>query len=562
MMLVARRVGAPSLSARTTAAFVALAMLAACGEQTKDTAGKAEQTRSAEGESGLAEAGDPVRGGRLVYGLEAESSGGFCLPEAQLAISGVMVRWALYDTLAALNRDGEPVPNLAASIVPDDDRSVWTIELRDGVTFHDGTDLDATVVKNNLDAYRGTYPARKPLLTLFQLKNIATVTAKDDMTVEVTMVTPWAAFPNALTSLGIIGQSQLDDTETCSSKMVGTGPFKLASWTPDQELLAQRNPDYWQLAPDGKPYPYADAIAFRPIPEGPQRLNALEAGEIDAYLTSKPSDIAGPLTDLRNDDVINLLVTEDHTEVSFLMLNSGKPPFDDRNMRRALAMGIDRKLYNELVNDGFPTIADQPFPPGDPGYVEDPGFPDYDPEAATKLVQAYVDGGGDASMTFTSTPGGVASVEVLQNQLAAIGITGNIQTVDQATLINLAIAGDFQAMGFRHYPGGEPDSQYVWWYSVANPVNFARVKDPVIDKALDDGRAEPDPDKRRVIYERISRQFASEVWNVWLNYTPWAVALSPDVHGVLSTEIPDDGGGRFTGLAYGHPLAGMWKTSG
>jgi ABC-type transport system substrate-binding protein len=88
------------------------------------------------------------------------------------------------------------------------------------------------------------------------------------------------------------------------------------------------------------------------------------------------------------------------------------------------------------------------------------------------------------------------------------------------------------------------------------------VNDPVIDKALDDGRAEPDPEKRRAIYEQISPQFASEVWDVWLGYTTWAVALGSDVHGVLSTETPDDGGERFTGLAYGHPVAGMWTDAG
>ena len=82
-------------------------------------------------------------------------SGGFCLPEAQLAISGEMVVRAIYDTLTIPNSEGEYVPYLAESVTPNDDFTEWTIKLRDGVKFHDGIDADAEVVKNNLDAYRG-----------------------------------------------------------------------------------------------------------------------------------------------------------------------------------------------------------------------------------------------------------------------------------------------------------------------------------------------------------------------------------------------------------------------
>src|SRR5687767_10398973 len=130
---------------------MAVILLAACGEDTDSGSGaNRDRTQAEEGESGLTDAGTPVRGGRLVYALEAESSGGYCLPEAQLALSGQMVRWAIYDTLTVLNEEGEAVPSLAESITPNDTFDTWTIEVREGVTFHDGSELDATVVKNNI----------------------------------------------------------------------------------------------------------------------------------------------------------------------------------------------------------------------------------------------------------------------------------------------------------------------------------------------------------------------------------------------------------------------------
>jgi peptide/nickel transport system substrate-binding protein len=444
-------------------------------------------------------------------------------------------------------------------VVPDATYSRWTIVLRDEVKFHDGTPLDATVVKNNLDAYLGRYPARSPTLFPIVLENIDTVEMKDRLTIEVTTKIPWIAFPSYLTLLGIMGQAQLDDTETCSRNMIGTGPFELADWTPNQQLLAQRNPDYWQIAPDGKAYPYADAIEFRPIVDAQQRINALESGEVNAMATSEPQDIHGTLTAMAETGDINLLIANDHAEVGYLMLNSGQAPFNDERMRRAVAQGIDREAYNAITNGGFSKIADQPFPEGDMGYVPDAGFPTHDVGAAKALVKAYVNDGNSAEFTISaaSEPTLLARAEVIQNQMRKLGIQVKIHSVDEATLINEAISGTYQANLWSQHAGGEPDAQYIWWHS-GILTNFARIDDPEIDRALEDGRIETDPVKRRQIYEGLSRRFAEKVWNIWLNYSEWGIALAFDVHGVLAAELPDDGGPVFTGVAGGHPVHGMW----
>jgi peptide/nickel transport system substrate-binding protein len=535
----------------------------ACGNDSKKSSEPRDGDTSTE-ESGLDTAGDPVRGGRIIYGLEAETAGGWCLPEAQLAPSGNVVRMALFDTLTALNEDAEAKPYLAKSVTPDPSFTQWTIVLRQGITFHDGTPLDATVVKNNLDAYLGRYPTRAPDLFPIVFENVDTVTVVDPMTVQVTTKTPWIALPTYLATIGIIGQAQLDDADECDKNLIGTGPFMITGWTPNQELRAERNPDYWQIAPDGEPYPYADSIEFRPIVDAQQRVNAVEAGEINVMATSEPNDIHGTLTELSDSGDLNLLVANDHAEVGYLMLNSGKPPFDDERMRRAVAQGIDREMYNELTNGGFSTIADQPFPKGDLGYVDDPGFPKYDPDAAKALVAEYVADGNEPSLTIScaSEPAIIARAEVLQGQLSEIGLDVDIHSVDEATLINEAIGGTFQANVWSQHAGGEPDAQYIWWHGQPNPTNFARIEDDEIDAALEQGRGEPDPDKRREIYEGLSRRFAEKVWNVWLNYSEWGIALAPDVHGVLSASLPDDGGPVFTGVAGGHPVHAMWIDAG
>ncbi len=515
------------------------------------------------GTSSDEEAGDPVRGGSVAYGLEAETTGGWCLPEAQLAISGILVARTVYDTLTAPNGDGEYVPYLAKSVEGNEDSTEWTITLREGVKFHDGTPLDAEVVKNNLDAYRGKYEGRAPLLFLFVFQNLTDVAVVDDMTVKVTTEKPWVAFPAYLFAsgrLGIMAQSQLDDQESCDRKLVGTGPFKQKSWRVNQEFVAEKNPDYWQEAPDGKPYPYLDEIRFQPTPEPAQRINGLQAGQLQMMHASGADEFVD-LRALEEAGTVELYESEKFAEVSYVMINASVPPTDDVRVRRALAMAIDRQEYKEIINQGLFTMASGPYAPGSIGYLEDSGYPTYNPERAKELVEEYEDEKGPLKITFKGTPSPAIQrvAQFLQERLKEVGIEFTLQTVEQSELINTAISGDFQLIGWRNHPGGDPDEQYVWWYK-GSPANFGRFQDDVMQGLLDEGRSEADPAKRKEIYEDVNRRFADQVWNLWANWTRWVVAYVDGVHGVNLETAPKlpDGSDPFPGLATGHPVHGIW----
>ena len=146
-----------------------------------------------------------------------------------------------------------------------------------------------------------------------------------------------------------------------------------------------------------------------------------------------------------------------------------------------------------------------------------------------------------------------------------------IQIVDQASLIDRAIAGDFEAMTFRNYPGGDPDQNYVWWYGDGNPVNFGRWDDPELNALLDEGRQTADPDERKRIYQDVNRIMASEVYGYWSTYVVWAVVTAPEVHDIFGPPLPGDDPsqpGEATtddparqpgrGLATAHSLIGLW----
>jgi peptide/nickel transport system substrate-binding protein len=532
----------------------------ACGKSPgEDEANKPKVVDGVGVESGLEDAGDPVRGGRLVYALEAESPVGFCLPEARLSPAGHMVEHAIYDSLTMFDENAVPKPYLAQSVTPDETYSTWTIRMRENVLFHDGTALDAQIVKDNIDAYLGDFEPRKPDLYPLVFANLDEVKVVDGLTIEITTKKPWVALPTYLARISIMARAQLIDPDTCATNLIGTGPFVFSKWTLNQQLLAQRNENYWQIAPDGEPYPYADAVEFRPIVDNQQRINALESGEVNAMQITDPDTIYGPLSTLEADGAVNMLVSNAFAEVDYVMFNNAEAPFDDERMRRAVAHGLDRDKYVELTG-GTAERADQPFNEGDMGYVDDPGFPQYDPEEAKRLVAEYEADGKKAEFSLGAIPepAALGRAEIVQGQLKEVGIDVTLRTADQATLINEAVAGNYQANMWKQHGGGDVDDGYIWWYSVGNPTNLARVNDPVIDEALEKGRGERDPVVRKDIYQAIAKRFSEKVYNVWLTRTALGVALAPKVHGVLAVDLPDGGGKQFPGLHVGHVIHGMW----
>ena len=370
--------------------MAALLVAAGCGNDGEATGGntaiRADQLGEAT-ESGLTDDAKPTRGGQLVYGIEAES-GDYCLTSAEIAAAGMQVVRAVYDPIVIPDSDGRYQPYLAKSVEPSADYKTWTITLKPDITFHDGTTLDATVVKNNLDAYRGTYPGRSSLLFAFALENIAAVTVVDELTVRVTTTVPWVAFPAALYAsgrLGVLAQSQLDASqESCETEPVGTGPFRFVSWSPGKSLKVVRNPDYWQLAPDGKPYPYLNAIDFRPVESSHERLTSLVRGDLNMLHTSEEGDLAETVPNMQADGLANALISDDFTETSYIMLNVRQAPFDRREARVALAQAIDRDRINDEANKGVATPADGRFSRAVMRYVEGTALPQYDPAPPDK----------------------------------------------------------------------------------------------------------------------------------------------------------------------------------
>jgi peptide/nickel transport system substrate-binding protein len=381
--------------------------------------------------------GKPKTGGSITYGLEAPTTN-FCLPNAQLAISGIAVTTAVYDTLVVPDKDGKYVPYLAQSVDHSPDYMSWTIKLRPNITFQNGQPLDADAVKLNLDSYSGKNSAVSAPLFGFVLSNVDSTQVVDPMTVQVNMKSPWVEFDQQLWATGRLGMAAPEqlNSANCQSNMIGTGPFKLQSFDPvTGNVDVVKNPNYWRPG-----LPYLDEIKFVPVVDGSQRVTQFKGGALDVTHDSVGRDLT-QYEKLGGEAKITKQ-PNGRMEITHTLVNVTRPPFDDPNARKAVAEGVDRNAFNQLVNDGKARLANGVFDSKVEGYVSNAGVPKYNPNDAKKLVKQYKDAhGGQFEFSYQSTTDqlGIDSARFIKSQLQKVGITVNLpQPVDQPTIINQA----------------------------------------------------------------------------------------------------------------------------
>jgi peptide/nickel transport system substrate-binding protein len=543
---------------------VVLAFLAtACPSNEPNT-----QTSSSALGSGLEADETPTPGGKLVMAVTAETNG-WNPATSQWADAGNFVGSSVLEPLTTFDADGNYLMWLAESVEPTTpgDLTRWTIKIKPGITFHDGSPLDAEVVKANLDVYRGTYYTDTTTLSSIALKSLfSDVVVKDPLTVEVILTTPWSAFPADLggPSGYMMARSMIDSPNKGVNKPVGTGPFVFESWEPDKSFLANKNPNYWRKDDQGRPLPRLDAVEFKPIVDAKQRVAALQTGDIDMLLTTRAEDVS----DLKDEYTV---VKDYNSEKTIVMLNTAedptkaKNPFKNVHARRALALGTNRAAIQQLIG-GAEEIEESTVPQvASSRWAMDEsttGYYAYDPAKAREEIEVYKRETGYTDFTFTFS--GLASLEdqrimqALQQQWAELGITAEIETIEQQAYIGQITLGGYQAAYFRNFGYIDPDSNYVFLHSSTAKglgtlsINFYQYGNADNDKALDAARETDDFQQRKQYYETSSRNINDAAINLWLFNTPYAIIADPQVRGL--NQARTQGFGNFL------PKPWFWET--
>jgi peptide/nickel transport system substrate-binding protein len=351
----------------------------------------------------------------------AESSGEKMTfdPAYQLSNDDASLVYATYNRLMDLDDNFEVVPELATSWEQSDDGRTWTFHLRQGVTFHDGSEFDAADVvytfRRMLDASLALPPT--PVLSFL---DPAGITAADPLTVQFTTKEPVAELPLMLTVKWSHIIPEGVTAEMMKNKSYGTGPFMTTEpITPETQVrILAKNPNYWKEG-----LPKAECLANTVVQEGLTAAVALQSGDVD-LLQNVDSAV---LPTLQGDPNIQLLPTGAGTSYLFYM-QTDTPPFDDVRVRRALKMVVDRQQMIDTVLLGFGEPGnDNPIPPSWPlAYTG--AVPERDIEGAKALLAeaGYSDGLTVELYSGEALPGGTRFAEAYKAMAAEAGINVEI----------------------------------------------------------------------------------------------------------------------------------------
>ncbi|MEU2348028.1 ABC transporter substrate-binding protein [Modestobacter sp. NPDC049651] len=445
--------------------------------------------------------------------------------------------------LFTVSKDGKEVePLLATSYEVSDDKLTYTIKLREGVTFSDGTPMTAKDVKFSIDEDSKTGADGWGYINAA----IDSVEATDDQTVTIKLKYAWAPLlaDLSLFSNGIIPENYGGKTsEQFYEAPVGTGPFKWGEWKKGQSLKLVKNDKYWQ-----EDQPHLDSVTWTVVPDANTRKLQLQGGQIDIDEYPDWSSFGS----LKNAPGITATAFPS-TRIDYLDFNQQKTPFADVHVRRAIAYAVDRESLVKTVLYGNGEPADSLLAPGVPYYAKNPDAPKFDmAKAKEELAQSSVPNGFATSITINSGDPNQGSVaQILQAQLKELGIDLQIEQLDPTALKQHRNAGDFNMIiggwtmdipdpdewtSFAVDPEGGSHSAYSWY---DNPEVVALNKQ---------AQAETDESKRADLYKQLQEKTAADAWAAYLYYSPYAYATTDKVKGFYATPLGN------------YPLEGVSKT--
>jgi peptide/nickel transport system substrate-binding protein len=403
----------------------------------------------------------------------------------------------VFEGLTRFMADGSVVPGLAESWEISDDGLEYTFTLREGVTFHDGTTMDAEDVKFSLDRIlaEDSANAQKALYTA-----IASVEVVDPKTVKLTLSEPNGnmLFNLAWGDAVIVAPESI---ENIKQTPIGTGAFKFVSWTQGDNIQIEKNPDYW-----GTPAKL-DKATFKFISDPTAAFAAMMAEDVDVF-----SGFPAPenLPQFEADPRFQVLVGSTEGE-TILSTNNKTPPFDNVKVREALAHAIDRQAIIDGAMFGYGTPIGTHFAPHNPAYVDLTGMSSYDPKKSKALLaEAGFADGFETTLYLPPPSYARRGGEIIAAQLAEVGITANITNVEWAQWLESVFNGkDFGLTIVSHT---EPMDIGIY----ANPDYYFQYDNPAFQDLITQLNSTTDPDMRNTMLGEAQKIIAGDFVNGYL----------------------------------------------
>lgn len=368
---------------------------------------------------GASEASGPIRkGGRLRIGFVGNGTSESLFPITTVAIIDVARCENLFDNLVKLKPDNTLSMELAETFDPNKTADEWTIRMRDGVTWHDGSPLTADDLIYTLQQVADPkLGSSQSLVTSFI--DIPRMRKLDARTVRLNMKQPNSELPQFFVTFQVVKKGAMQ-----GDKPVGTGPFIFESFTPGRQSVFKKNPNYWQ---SGKPY--VDELVCVSIPDQTARLNALLGGQVDAieglsYAQAKAQ---------ANSKQVRVMQADGPNDVPIYMATNLEP-FRDVRVRQAMRLIADRPALVESAQVGFGEVANDIFGKGLPGYADDLSQREQDIDEAKSLLKAAGQEGLEVTLySSTVAQGLLESATLFASQAKKAGVTINVENQPAAS---------------------------------------------------------------------------------------------------------------------------------
>ncbi len=529
---------------RAGVVVVAMALLAlSC------SAGNGTDTPSAS-TSSTASAGEPRFGGTLVVGTNADP--GALNPGITTSVPTHVVTGPMFNGLVGIDQELQPTPDLATSWEVSPDGLTTTFRLAQDVRWHDGQPFSSADVKFTFEQILLPFSARtKAALTPV----LAGIDAPDDTTVTFRFSRPYPAFLALIDKVNapILPRHLYEGTDPMTNPVnqrpVGTGAFKFASATPGNEYRMVRNDDYF-----GEDGPYLDEIVVRVIPEQASLAAAFEAGEVD-YLPLPPEAEVDRLAEL--DGVVATDAgREAFASVTFLVFNLERPALQDRRVREAIALAVDKQFIIDAVLDGNGIPTTGPISPDLATFYSDEVVvhpPDAE-RARTLLADA---GAADLALTFVHDPSVARLAAVLKDQLDQIGIDLQLVSLERNAWIDRLYQDkdfDLSYTNFENGPDPAIGVHRAFLSSNIGPVPFsnaAQYRNPRVDDLLTRAGTTVDTDERVKLYDEFQKIVSEELPYLYLYQVDRGVLYRSEFAG-----LHDDSGKAIVYYEDAYSLAG------
>ncbi|NQT59926.1 MAG: ABC transporter substrate-binding protein [Bacteroidetes bacterium] len=454
-------------------------------------------------------AAEPAAEKVLTIGVDQEAVG--LDPHIVTAFSSHRRIDLMYNRLVRLDEDLVVVPDLAESWeIPNN--LTYIFHLRKGVMFHNGREMIADDVKYSLERIidpKTASPGRSYIAL------VTAIEVMDSYTVKLTLSAPLASLLDALTSnnLSIVPKEAVEANGNLQKVAVGTGPFMLEEWIPDNSMTLVKNPDYFEAGA-----PAVDKVIFRVIPEAASLLAGVRSGDLDIATINDGATIRQAMT---NSQVA--VQSKAGINVRTFGFNTTRKPFDDVRVRQAMALAVDR---NEIVamaefGMGSPTgpipvsATDWALPLSELPFSS----PNYD-KAKALLAEAGYPNGFTFNIVCSATyEGGLAVAQVIQSELKNIGVTAELEVVEWGVYIDRWVKRDFDSMIEIRGGSGEPDRFLYRTLHSTGGVNNFMFKDAETDNLLDVGRSQTVPAERKVTYNALQKLLSEKAPLIFL-YSP------------------------------------------